>query len=133
MRTRIKLTADGDSFVVRLTPSQSEAMCRALELLSSRDFTDAAITLQLGADRAEIAALIGRLSGHQEASQDVRLRASELHVLHGALTAAATMFLQRGGGFSEEAFHHRLGFFRENFDSLALNIVETMSQATRTS
>ncbi|MFE3592861.1 hypothetical protein ACFXOY_35765 [Streptomyces niveus] len=132
MRTRIKLTTDGDSFVVRLTPSQREAMCRSLELLASRDFTDTAITLQLGVDREEIATLIEHLSGNQDASQDIRLRARDLHALHSALTAAATMFVERGGSFSEEAFYHRLGFFRENFDSLALNIVETASQATRT-
>ncbi|MFI2764387.1 hypothetical protein ACH5A3_37000 [Streptomyces echinatus] len=47
---------------------------------------------------------------------------------HSALTAVPTMFLVRGGAFTEEPFHIRLGFYRENFDTLARAMAEAAAQ-----
>ncbi|MCY0951501.1 hypothetical protein [Streptomyces sp. H27-S2] len=131
MRTTIRLTADGTAFRGRLTPSQADAMVEALQLLRSRDFSDTAIVMQLNADRAEIGRLIERLAGDHETSRDYTLNLHDLHVIHAALTAVATTFIS-DRGFSEEGFHVRTSFFRENFDALALSLVQAVSDATPT-
>ncbi|MFF9485340.1 hypothetical protein [Streptomyces sp. NPDC014676] len=41
------------------------------------------------------------------------------------------MFLT-SGGFSEEGFSNRTGFFRENLDAMASNIVSAVSRTTAT-
>lgn len=104
-------------------------MVEALQLLRSRDFSETAILMQLNADRAEIGRLIEKLAGDHETSRDYTLDLHELHVIHGALTAVATTFISNGG-FSEEGFHMRTGFYRENFDALALSLVQAVSDAT---
>ncbi|MBB5929408.1 hypothetical protein [Streptomyces echinatus] len=38
------------------------------------------------------------------------------------------MFLVRGGAFTEEPFHIRLGFYRENFGTLARAMAEAAAQ-----
>jgi hypothetical protein len=130
MRTRLRLTRDGDAFVARLTPSQTMAMHEALIYLRHRDDSDLALTLQLGIGRETVDALIERLSGGyaESRSRDIRFRAEELHAVHSALTTAPTKFLSREGAFTQEPFHIRLGFYRENFDALAYGIVEAASE-----
>ncbi|MEU4351830.1 hypothetical protein [Streptomyces sp. NPDC023838] len=106
-------------------------MREALEFLGGRDFTDEALVIQLGTGREELARLRAHLMKVGELTADVQLKARDLHVLHSALTASATMFLESRGVISQEAFYRRTGFFRENFDALALGIVEAASEATR--
>ncbi|MGZ9935097.1 hypothetical protein ACXNSR_35080 [Streptomyces sp. NC-S4] len=130
MRRQIRLIRDGDGFTARIAPSQAEAMREALELMAGREFTEEARLIQLGADREGLVRLRTRLLVVRDRTTDVRLAAHDLHVLHGALTACATMFLDGHIPFSEEAFYRRTGFFRENFDGLALGIVEAASEAT---
>lgn len=128
MRTRFKLTRDGDAFVARLTPSQRAAMREALIYLRQRDASELTLTLLLGTGRETVDALIERLvDGHTE-TRDIRFRAEELHAVHSALTTAPTMFVSREGAFLQEPFHIRLGFYRENFDALAYGIVEAASE-----
>ncbi|MFF2517915.1 hypothetical protein [Streptomyces sp. NPDC058086] len=128
MRTRFKLTRDGDGFVARLTLAQTAAMREALTYLRHRDDSDLTLTLQLGIGRETVDALIDRLSGGHTESRDIRFRAEELHAVHSALTTAPTMFVSREGAFLQEPFHIRLGFYRENFDALAYGIVEAASE-----
>jgi hypothetical protein len=128
MRTRLRLTRDGDAFVARLAPSQTVAMREALIYLRHRDDSDLALTLQLGIGRETVDALIERLSGGHTESRDIRFRAEELHAVHSALTTAPTRFVSREGAFVQEPFHIQLGFYRENFDALARGIVEAASE-----
>lgn len=86
MRTRLRLTRDGDAFVARLAPSQTAAMREALIYLRHRDDSDLTLTLQLGTGRETVDALIERLSGGHTESRDIRFRAEELHAVHSALT-----------------------------------------------
>ncbi|MGW3117509.1 hypothetical protein ACWDBW_10205 [Streptomyces sp. NPDC001107] len=123
MRSRLRLTRDGDAFTVRITPAQAESFHRALIFLRSRNLGDTALVVQLGAGPDTVDALVERLAGEHESSFELRLSLHELHILHSAMTASAVMFLEQGM-FSEEDFHRELGFYRENFDSLALGIVE---------
>ncbi|MGC9544249.1 hypothetical protein [Streptomyces sp. UG1] len=125
----MKLTRDGDAFIARLAPSQVSAMYEALSYLRHRDPSDTELTLLVGAGREAVDALLERLSGRHTKSRDFRLTIEELHMVHSALTAAPTMFLTRGGGFVEEPFHIRLGFYRENFDVLALALTQAAAEA----
>ncbi|WP_435215350.1 hypothetical protein [Streptomyces sp. bgisy034] len=129
MRTQLKLTRDGDAFTARLAPSQVSAMYEALSFLRHRDLDDTALNVLVGACRDAVDALLERLVGPHTESRDFRFTTQELHTVHSALTAAPTMFLVREGAFSEEPFHIRLGFYRENFDALAHAVVRAATEA----
>ncbi|WP_353946003.1 hypothetical protein ABII15_33360 [Streptomyces sp. HUAS MG91] len=131
MRTRIRLTPDegGEAFVARLAPSQASALREALMLLRSGESGDAVLALRLGADRATVDDLVDRLGDDGGRSRDIPFSASELHTLHSALTAVATMFLAHGRYFSEEPFHERIGCYREDADALALGIADALIEA----
>ncbi|MGW0760209.1 hypothetical protein ACWD1Y_27655 [Streptomyces sp. NPDC002814] len=129
MRTQLKLTRDGDAFIVRLTPRQVAAMYEALSHLSSGGYYgDTELTLLVGAGREPVEALVARLAGRHTESRDFRLTIEELHMVHSALTAAPTMF-GRDGLFAEEPFHIRLGFYRENFYALASAVLRAVAEA----
>ena len=128
MRTRLKLTRDGDALIARLTPSQVSAMYEALSYLRNRHFDDTALTLLVGARRDAVDALLERLVGPHTESRDFRFSTQQLHMVHSALTAAPTMFLVRDGAFLQEPFHIRLGFYRENLDALAHAIVQAATE-----
>ncbi|MGW6738619.1 hypothetical protein [Streptomyces sp. NPDC055013] len=123
------MTRDGDAFVARLTPRQVSAMYEALSYLRDRDGGDTVLTLLVGAGREAVDALVVRLAGRHTESRDVRLTMAELHMVHSALTAAPTMFVERGGVFHQEPFHIRLGFYRENFDALAYAVARAVAEA----
>jgi hypothetical protein len=130
LRTQLKLTRDGDAFIVRLTPRQVAAMYEALSHLSSGGYYgDTELTLLVGAGREPVEALVARLAGRHTESRDFRLTIEELHMVHSALTAAPTMFLERGGLFAEEPFNIRLGFYRENFYALASAVQRAVAEA----
>ncbi|MFF6953652.1 hypothetical protein ACFZAD_34080 [Streptomyces iakyrus] len=129
MRTQLKLTRDGDVFIARLAPSQASAMYEALSCLRERDRGDTELTLLVGAGREAVDALLERLAGPHKESRDFRLALEELHVLHSALCATPTLFLERGGLFAEEPFNIRLGFYRENFYALAHAVLQAVAEA----
>lgn len=129
MRTQLKLTRDGDAFIASLAPSQASAMYEALSYLRQRDSGDTELILLVGAGREAVDALLERLSGPHTEPRDVRLATEELHMVHSALTAAPTMFVERGGLFAQEPFHIRLGFYRENFDALAYAVFRAAAEA----
>jgi hypothetical protein len=129
MRTQLKMTRDGDAFIARLAPRQVSAMYEALSLLCEQNYGDTELTLLVGAGREMVDALVERLAGRHTESRDIRLTLGELHMVHSALTAAPTMFLERSGLFAEEPFNIRLGFYRENFYALASAVVRAAAQA----
>ncbi len=129
MRTQLKVTRDGDAFIARLTPRQVAAMYEALSFLAERDYGDTELHLLVGAGREAVDALVERLVGRHTESRDFRLTIEELHMVHSALTAVPTMFLVRGGVFTEEPFNIRLGFYRENFDVLASAVRRAVAEA----
>jgi hypothetical protein len=128
LRTQLKLTRDGDAFIARLAPSQVSGMYEALSFLRDRDFDDTVLTLLVGGGREAVDAVLARLSGRHTESRDVRFTTQELHMVHSALTAVPTMFLERGGAFLQEPFHIRLGFYRENSDALARAVVRAAAE-----
>jgi hypothetical protein len=129
LRTQLKLTRDGDAFIARLTPRQAAAMYEALSCLRERDRGDTELTLLVGAGREAVDALVERLAGRHTESRDFRLTMEELHMVHSALTATPTLFLERSGLFAEEPFNIRLGFYRENFYALAHAVLQAVAEA----
>jgi hypothetical protein len=132
MNTELELTRDDEEFVARLTPSQASALYQVLIYARHENATDAYLTVLLGADRDVVDGLLARLRDHGTEPLDVRFRPTELHVALSALTNAATHFVSRQGLFSEEPFRIRLGYFRENFDALALAINNALYQLNET-
>ncbi|MFC4504170.1 MULTISPECIES: hypothetical protein [Streptomyces] len=128
MRSRLRITRDGDAFLARLAPSQAEAAHRALTVLLNSGTGPATLAVRLGASPEAVGTLVERLGGERECSIELRLTVGELHTLHSALTAAATLFLSDGRS-SEEEFHRQTTFYRENFDALALGITEAAAEA----
>ncbi|WP_256104087.1 hypothetical protein [Streptomyces sp. ODS05-4] len=129
MRAQVRVTPDGDDFIVRLASSQALVAGSVLEALRSASRTDAALMVRVGFGHAEVEALIRRLRALRGAPEDLRLRPEELHALHSALLAAPTLFLVKGRHFSEEPFHNMVGVFRENVDALALHLAEAAEQS----
>ncbi|MFJ9720936.1 hypothetical protein ACIRPQ_34215 [Streptomyces sp. NPDC101213] len=127
MRTRIRLTRDGEAFLTRLTPAQAEACHQALAFLYDRIPGATARAVQLGTNPKAVDSLTERLAGEHRQSFELRLTLDELHILHSALTATAVMLLEHGA-FSHEKFHRRTAFYRENFDALARGIVEAVTE-----
>ncbi|GAA2308034.1 hypothetical protein GCM10010234_59760 [Streptomyces hawaiiensis] len=132
MRTEFELTRDGEDFVARLDPSQASALGEALNYARRGNAGDAYLRVLLGAGRDVVDGLVQRLRGPHTEPLDVRLRPEELHVVLSALTNAAAHFVSPDGRFPEEPFLIRLGFFRENFDALALAIVNAAYRAYET-
>ncbi|MFJ7292403.1 hypothetical protein [Streptomyces collinus] len=129
MRTQLKLTRDGDAFIVWLTPRQIAAMYEALSCLRERDYGDTELTLLVGSGREAVDALVERLAGRHTESRDFRLTMEELHMVYSALTAVPALFVERGGLFAEEPFNIRLGFYRENFYALAQAVLQAVAEA----
>ncbi|GGY16124.1 hypothetical protein [Streptomyces djakartensis] len=129
MRTEFELTRDGDDFVARLDPSQVSALEEALSYARRGDASDAYLRVLLGVGRDVVDGLVHRLRGPHTEPLDIRLRPEELHAALSALTNAAAHFVSADGRFSQEPFLIRLGFYRENFDALALAIVNAAYRA----
>ncbi|MFJ7019390.1 hypothetical protein ACIQUW_13665 [Streptomyces sp. NPDC101117] len=129
MRIQVRMTRDGDAFIARFAPRQVSAMYEALSHLRGHDYGDTELTLLTGAGREAVDALVERLAGRHTESRDFRLTVEELHMVHSALTAVPTRFVERGGLFAQEPFHIRTGFYRENFDALASALVQAVRQA----
>ncbi|MFC4504169.1 MULTISPECIES: hypothetical protein [Streptomyces] len=106
---------------------QALACVEALAFLRDRYAgSETAIAVSLGTTREAVDALADRLTTENgEACPELRLTMGELHTLHSALTAAATRFLSHGG-FLQEPFRIRLGYFRENFDALARDLADAV-------
>ncbi|RSS59936.1 hypothetical protein [Streptomyces sp. WAC01280] len=63
----------------------------------------------------------------------VELSEEELHAIHAALMAAATLYLVNSAYFAQEPFQIEVGYLREHTDSLALGLAKAVSEATRPS
>ncbi|MET8298883.1 hypothetical protein ABZW02_33310 [Streptomyces sp. NPDC005180] len=87
---------------------QKQLICETLMFHADRPDGDRPSIVRLGVDRANAARLIAKTSGpHSE------FQLSEIHVLFAALVSAPVMMP------SEEVFHERIGFFREQAIALA--------------
>lgn len=133
MIMRVRLTRDGEEFVVEVWPYQAHILHRALSaILHHPDAeADTALAVRLGASPETVRALTERFAGEWTDIRELRFTIGELHLLHSALTGAAVLFVERGF-FSDEAFYAKTASYREHFDALALSLVEALSRPGKT-
>ncbi|MFE7838817.1 hypothetical protein ACFU53_23050 [Streptomyces sp. NPDC057474] len=114
MYRRVGLRTAGEGYVLTLTPTQFELVRRVLLDLYGGSHAPEVVALAVGEASAELLRLQGREVDFQARENiEVPLSHFDLRVLYGALAFA---FLNRS---SEEAFHHRYGFYSENVQAVA--------------
>ncbi|WP_052849537.1 hypothetical protein [Streptomyces avicenniae] len=79
---------------------------------------DRASIVRIGVDRASAARIIEKIRG-----ESAEFQLSEIHVLFAALISTSVWIP------SEEAFHERIGFFREHAFALAGGLVKAVDGA----
>lgn len=121
MRTAVRVERSGEGrYRLLLTPAQRDLMRTVVEVMELIDRPDAVLQVQTGTTRAGLAALGRRL----DARSVDDLTVADLHALHAVLTVAGRQFPP-----SEEAFHLRVGFYRENATDLAAGLVSGLGKA----
>jgi hypothetical protein len=117
--TQVALVRDGDLFRLVLKPPQRDLLDAVLLFIAARGESEAVVTLCTGTSSRCLADLRGRAAD----AHGCLVSLQELHVLHAALLATKSFFA------SEEDFFLRIGFFRENADELARNLVVALDRA----
>ncbi|MFE3073709.1 hypothetical protein [Streptomyces sp. NPDC059247] len=114
------------------TPAQGLAVHSALDTLARSSFTDTATKLQAGLGKEQLRELAVRIpTGPGDPEADgMELSEEELHAIHAALTAVATLYLVNSAYFAQEPFQIEVGYLREHMDALALGLVKAVSEAT---
>ncbi|MGA4975190.1 hypothetical protein [Streptomyces cinereoruber] len=117
------------------TPDQGLAAHAALSALARGPFTDAATRVQTGLEKKELRELAGRMPTDpgDPGAEGLELSEGELHAIHTALTAVATLYLVNSAYFAQEPFQIEVGYLREHMDAFALGLTKAVSEATRQS
>ncbi|WP_033323942.1 hypothetical protein [Streptomyces yerevanensis] len=108
-----------DAFSVRFVGAQRDLVKEALLWIIHRREADATIRVWAGCNTARLERLYERVKG---ADQNV-FSIEELHVLHAVLLSLYSVFV------SEEDFHIKIGFYRENALALANGLVKAVGNA----
>ena len=122
MRTRIKLKAADDGYVLTLTPAQLDAFRWVVTFMRDVQVSDVCMRLQVGQSREGLTELSAKLMA-AEAGEPLRCGMDDLHTLHAALVVSWNNVL------SEEAFYRQIGVFRENVIALAQGLVTAIAEA----
>lgn len=101
-------------FAVRFVGAQRDLLISAFEYVSGHPSSE----IRTGRSRDRLRALADSI-GEEERTYSLE----ELHVVHSVLLAVCNMFA------SEEAFHIRIDFFRENALVLANGLVKAVEDA----
>ncbi|MFE1268274.1 hypothetical protein [Streptomyces sp. NPDC058758] len=118
MRIKVAATVTRGGAFLRLTPVQKQLICETLMFHADRPDGDSSSIVRIGVDRESAAEMMKKVSG-----PNAEFRLDEIHVLFAALTSAPVMIP------SEEAFHERVGFFREQAFALAGGLVSALGPA----
>ncbi len=108
----------GDAYRPSFTPPQKLAITEILALVRDLRLPEAAIVLQVACSAAQLDELARKLQ-----AEDAELSLPEMHVVLAALAVAPLAFPA-----SEEAFHTRIGFFRENVAELARSLISAVAR-----
>jgi hypothetical protein len=122
MRDRPFIAQAGREFSVRFTKSQEALLVEALSYLADRP-GELGVRARIGKERIQLSQLVHRLRG----SQGKLFSLDDLHTMYAVLLAVCHQFA------SEEAFHFRTGFFREQALALAEGLVTAAEDATAAS
>lgn len=107
-------------FAVRCVGSQGDLLRAVLSWVTSRRVGEAAAHILAGTDTSQLETLGERLGNAGENLYSV----DELHILHASLLSAHSMFP------SEQDFHYKFGFYRENTLALANGLIMAVMEAT---
>lgn len=120
--TRVDMVRDGETFRLTLKPQQRDLLESVLLFMAGRDEPESIMMVWTGASGQSLADLRSRAVG----GRSFTLSLGELHVVHATLLAIKSLFV------SEEDFHVKIGFFRENIDELARNLIGALDRAEAT-
>ncbi|MGI5194769.1 hypothetical protein ACQEVY_14235 [Streptomyces sp. CA-288835] len=117
MRDRPFVRLADTGFSVRFVGAQRDLLDEVLTFVSHHPSPE----IRTGWDKDRLMVLADSIGG-EERTYSVE----ELHVLHAALVSVCSMFA------SEESFHIRIGFFRENALAVASGLVKAVEDARET-
>ncbi|GGS54908.1 hypothetical protein GCM10010171_57570 [Actinokineospora fastidiosa] len=100
---------------------QKDAICGCFSLMTSLAVSSNAIRVQVGASIGELRILEAQFASAVKAGW-LELAEQEVHVVHAVLLSSVEQFAV------EEAFHVRIGFYRENIRDL---VEESFALSTR--
>lgn len=123
LRSRIRIEKRGDGrFSVTLSPAQASVIDECLRLVVGTGARDDVVRFTLGSSGEEVTAVTeetrrGSQAQHRGAHV---LSLGQLHAIYACLTSAVTEFV------SDEDFHQRTGWYRENVTALAREMSRSM-------
>ncbi|XVV05980.1 hypothetical protein ACQPW3_11570 [Actinosynnema sp. CA-248983] len=118
MITSVRVARVEDGILVRFRAPQDVLVREVVQYFHNMRESDESLRVLVGCDRAGAAAIIGKV--HRDG--DVVFTLDELHVVHSALVGIARQFT------SEESFHIRIGFYRENALDLAHGLLTSLQR-----
>lgn len=118
---RIEKQLDGH-FSMTLGPAQASVIDECLRLVAGAGARDDVVRFILGSPGEEVAGVTeetrrGSQANHRE---DYVFTLGQLHAIYAALTSTVTEFV------SDEDFHQRTGWYRENVITLAREMSRSM-------
>jgi len=120
MRLSVKLAASGDHFVLTLLPAQRVAVGYATEVVESLQVPDPVVEVMFAAPRRTLVE-----TGRRFDSEETTATLAEIRVLYQMLKTVPECF------GSEEAFHTRTGYYRENFTDLAKGLLSAVGKISQ--
>ncbi|WP_019545736.1 hypothetical protein [Streptomyces sulphureus] len=106
---------DDGHFAVTLSPAQASVMEECLRLVTEGSARDEVVRFTVGSPSEEVPAVIAKARRVSQANHRAEhvFTLAQLHVIYASLTSAVTEFV------SDEDFHQRTGWYRENVIALA--------------
>jgi len=121
MRGSVKLAAEGDHFVLTLTTPQRVAVTYAAEVVENLQVPDLVVEVMFGAPRRTLVETGNRFDSEEPTPTTL----SEVKALYQMLKTVPECY------GSEEAFHIRTGYYRENFTDLAKGLINAVGKIPR--
>jgi hypothetical protein len=121
MRTQVQVEQAADGYRLRLTESQHWLVTNTLAAFMEGVASPAEVELVLGPAGGGLGAVLSRAEPAETGSRlVVEASPDEAHALHALLVSTPARFS------TEEAFHDRVGAFRENLLNMATGLGEAV-------
>lgn len=121
MRLSVRLNRRGDDFTLELLPAQRVAVAAAVEVVSTLQVSESVLEIQFGAPRQRLIDIGERVCSSEE---PLAVTVGDLQAVYRLLRTLPECFA------SEEAFHIRTGYYRENFSGLSKGLVDAVARIT---
>ncbi|MFE6555713.1 hypothetical protein ACFVHS_46315 [Streptomyces sp. NPDC057746] len=121
MRLSVTLTRQGERFALQLLPAQRVAVGAAVEVVSSLRSSELVLEVQFGAPRQKLID-----TGNRVNSPAVSIvTRDDLQAIYQLLRTLPECFS------SEEAFHVRTGYYKENFIGLSKGVLDAVGKCSQ--